>query len=60
MRGIIVHIWEGLQGVEPSVESQRWLESNEVKFLFHPNQKWTRADGREFAKAMWNHLGYKS
>ena len=35
VRGIIGHVWEGLQGEEPSEESKRWLEVNEIKFLFH-------------------------
>jgi hypothetical protein len=56
--GVIVHIWNSLQGDEPSESSERWLEVNECKYLFHSNQKWTRADGRDFAKAAWNYLGY--
>jgi len=56
--GVLVHIWENLQGDEPSDSDQRWLEVNDFKYLFHPNQKWTRADGRDFAKAAWNYLGY--
>jgi hypothetical protein len=60
IRGVIVHIWNGLQGPEPSEESARWLEVNECKFLFSSVQAWTRADGRDFAKAAWNYLGYKA
>ena len=56
--GILVHVWDGLQGDEPSESSERWLEVNECKYLFHSNQKWLRADGRDFAKAAWNYLGY--
>ena len=57
--GILVHIWDNLQGDdEPSEDSERWLEANHVKYLFHPKQKWTRADGRYFAYAAWNYLGY--
>lgn len=58
VRDILVHIWNALQGDEPAEEANRWLEVNECFFLFHPGQKWTRADGREFAKAAWNYLGY--
>jgi hypothetical protein len=60
VRGILVHVWNDLQGDEPESESQRWLEVNECKYLFHSNQKWTRADGCDFAKAAWNYLGYTS
>lgn len=58
VRGILGHVWEGLQGAEPSQESERWLEVNECMFLFHSGQAWSRADGRDFAKAAWNYLGY--
>jgi hypothetical protein len=58
IRGVIVHIWNGLQGGEPSVESERWLEVNECKYLFHSAQDWNHADGRDFVKAAWNYLGY--
>jgi hypothetical protein len=60
VRGMLVHIWEGLQGEEPTDSAPRWLEVNECFYLFHANQKWNRADGREFAHAAWNYLGFKS
>jgi hypothetical protein len=57
LRTMLFHIWNNLQGNEPT--SGRWLEVNECFFLFHSNQKWTRDDGREFAKAAWNYFGFK-
>ena len=59
VRGMLVHIWEGLQGAEPDDSEAKWLEVNECFYLFHHGQKWTRADGREFALAAWNYLGYE-
>jgi hypothetical protein len=53
---MLFHIWDNLQGDEPT--SGRWMEVNECFFLFHSNQKWTRSDGREFAKAAWNYFGF--
>lgn len=58
IRGVIVHTWKSLEGPEPSEESKRWLEVNDIKFLFHGSQAWTRQDGRDFAEAAWNYLGY--
>jgi hypothetical protein len=58
VRGIIAHLWNSLQGAEPVTQSERWLEVNECKYLFHDAQAWTRVDGRDFAKAAWNYLGY--
>jgi hypothetical protein len=60
VRGILIHIWNGLEGAEPGQESERWLEVNDCKFLFHTDQKWTRQDGRDFSNAAWNYLGYTS
>lgn len=57
LRAMLFHIWDNLQGDEPS--ENRWLEVNECFFLFHPGQKWTRKDGRDFAKAAWNYFGFK-
>lgn len=57
LRGMLAHIWEQLQGDEP--DTDRWVEVNDCFYLFHSNQKWTREDGREFAKATWNYFGFK-
>ena len=57
LRAMLFYIWDNLQGDEPT--SERWMEVNECFFLFHSNQKWTRSDGREFAKAAWNYFGFK-
>src|SRR5660397_46044 len=59
LRAMLVHIWHGLQGEEPAIATARWLEANECFYLFHSSQKWSRTDGREFAYAAWNHLGFK-
>jgi predicted nucleotidyltransferase len=58
IEGIIGHVWEGLKGPEP--DEGRWLESNDIKYLFHASQKWTREDGRDFILAAWKYLGYDS
>ncbi|GAA2513355.1 hypothetical protein Ahu01nite_061290 [Winogradskya humida] len=60
VRGVINHIYHGLDGAEPSDASQRWLEVSECKWLFQPGQAWTRADGRAFAQATWTYLGLTS
>jgi hypothetical protein len=55
VRGLLQHIWNGLEGPEPTTE--RWLEVNECKYLFAPGQKWLRTDARDFAAAAWTYLG---
>ena len=56
VRQVITYVWQSLQGPEPSNESDRWLEVNECKYLFHSAQKWTRMDGREFALRAWKYF----
>jgi hypothetical protein len=57
VKGVIYHIWESLEGDEPTDNSERWLEANEAKYLFHSAQDWDREDGRDFAQAAWSYLG---
>lgn len=59
-RDLLIFLWDGLKGEEPTDEAARWLEVNECLFLFHAQQKWTRADGRDFVLAAWNYLGFSS
>lgn len=60
VRGVIGHIWQSLDGTEPTDSSLRWLEVNKCKWLFATGQPWSRQDGRDFSKAAWNYLGYQS
>ena len=60
VREILLYIYNGLQGEEPSDSSVRWVEANNCFYLFHKDQKWGRSDGRKFAHAAWNYLGYAS
>ncbi|WP_080425921.1 nucleotidyltransferase [Burkholderia ubonensis] len=57
LRAMLIHIWNELQGDEPS--TGRWVEANDCFYLFHPHQKWKREDGREFAKAAWNYFEFE-
>jgi hypothetical protein len=57
VRGVLLHIWQETQG-DQEPQTGRWLEVNECKWLFGSDQKWTRADARDFSKAAWNYLGY--
>ena len=57
LRAMLAHIWQQLQGDEPA--NGRWVEANDCFYLFHSGQKWSRADGRDFAYAAWNYFGFK-
>jgi predicted nucleotidyltransferase len=59
VRSALIHIWNATQGDEPAgTRQQRWVEVNECFYLFHPSQRWTRADARAFAQAVWNYFGF--
>lgn len=60
IRDLLWHMRSELKGDEPTVNALRWHEVNDIKFLFHSSQAWTRADGRDFANAAWKYLGYGS
>jgi hypothetical protein len=40
-------------------ESKDWVEVNELKWLFHPTQRWTRAQAHNFASEAWNYVGFE-
>jgi len=36
-----------------------WFEINRIKFLFHGNQPWSRAQANAFMLAAWNYVGFE-
>jgi hypothetical protein len=58
VKAMLVQIWNYAGGEEPREGSKRWLEVNGYFYLFHPKQKWTRADASEFVHAAWKYLGF--
>lgn len=56
-KAVIATIYEGTGGPEPQNSDERWLEVNDIKYLFHPYQKWNRQQANGFAFAAWNYLG---
>jgi hypothetical protein len=53
VRSVLAHIWEDTK--EPESET-RWLEVNQIKYLFHARQRWTRDEARRFAHAAWQYV----
>lgn len=37
---------------------EKWTEVNEIKFLFHIAQPWTRGQANAFARAAWTYVGF--
>jgi len=56
MRHILAHTCNCTRADE---ECKEWGEVNELKYLFRPNQPWTRLQANQFLNAAWNYIGYK-
>lgn len=57
VRALLFEIYQASDGGEP--EGNRLVEVNECKYLFGPQQAWSRKDAHDFASAAWNHLGFE-
>jgi hypothetical protein len=48
----LFELWSGLE----SNDHVRWLEPNDLKYVFGDDQKWTAQDARAVVLATWNYL----
>ena len=55
VRAVIV---EAYRQTETDENAKDLLEANGIKFLFHPDQAWTRQQGNDFLQAAWNYVGF--
>jgi hypothetical protein len=55
IRAIIVEAYSDTKTEE---DAKDLLEANNIKFLFHPAQKWTREQANQFLRDAWNYVGY--
>lgn len=53
VREVLVHAWTD---TEQAGAEQRWFEANNIKYLFHQQQKWTRDEARAFIHAAWQYV----
>lgn len=40
-------------------EADEWVEVNELKWLFHPSQSWSRGQAHAFLSKAWDYLGFE-
>ncbi|PPF38748.1 nucleotidyltransferase [Rathayibacter sp. AY1A3] len=59
MQACLADIYNYTMRPEPTEDSDRWLEGNGVKYLFHFTQKWDRASVHKFANAAWNYMEFE-
>jgi hypothetical protein len=53
VRNVLDHLWKA---TEHSTCEKELLEVNEVKYLFHRTQKWTRDEARTFVYEAWQYV----
>lgn len=57
MQGCLADIYNHTMRAEP--DSDRWLEANGAKYLFHSSQKWTREQVHKFASDAWDYMEFE-
>jgi hypothetical protein len=56
IQNALAHIYNGTASGE-CVQSQDWMEANNIKYLFHPAQNWTHQQAHQFASRAWDYIG---
>jgi hypothetical protein len=56
VRWVLAHLFNNTRRDE---DCKMWTEVNEIKFLFHPTQPWTRDQTHSFVSAAWDCIGFK-
>jgi len=55
MHEVLAHLFNNIRSDEPC---SKWTEVNEIKFLFHWTQPWSRQQGFNFVSAAWHFVGF--
>ncbi len=56
VRNILAHTFNNTLNDE---DCKEWGEVNELKYLFNPQQGWTRQQAHNFLSAAWDYLGFE-
>lgn len=56
VRQVIIDVWNPTKTDEACA---KWFEVNQLKWVFHPTQPWTRQQAHQFMQAAWNYIGYR-
>ena len=56
VRHLLADLWNRTREDDDCSE---WGEVNELKYLFHLAQPWTRQEANEFLQAAWDYIGYQ-
>jgi hypothetical protein len=56
VRAVLAHLFNNTMRDDTC---QEWTEVNELKYLFHWQQPWTRQQGFDFISAAWDYVGFE-
>lgn len=56
VRSVLAHIFNSTM---TSADCSKWVEVNDIKYLFHGSQPWTKAQAYQFISDAWDYVGYE-
>lgn len=56
VQAVLSFLWSSMKMDD---DCAKWCEVNDIKFLFHPAQKWTRVQAYDFIDAAWSYVGVR-
>lgn len=56
VQAVLLYLWTNTQN---DADCKDWCEVDDIKYLFHSSQKWTRAQAHAFVNAAWDYVGVR-
>jgi len=56
VRAVLAYIFNNTR---PADDASKWVEVNDVKYLFHSTQPWTKAQAHAFVSVAWDYIGFE-
>ena len=56
LQALLLHLWSN---TKDDATCKDWCEVNDIKYLFHSSQRWTRAQAHAFVDAAWSYVGVR-
>jgi hypothetical protein len=56
LQAVLIHLWSN---TKDDATCKDWCEVNDIKYLFHSSQRWTRAQAYAFVDAAWSYVGVR-
>ena len=57
VQAVLLHLWSN---TKQDTQCEAWCEVDNIKYLFHSSQRWTRASAHAFIDEAWSDVGVRS